>query len=85
MIIKIREEDTKKYNEINNNLGMERNKIGDLLIYFEKEKESILKKTKLLQQDLQNSLINIIHRYKLKKKKITNVDMVKGEIEIEDK
>jgi len=85
MTIKIREEDTKKYNEINNNLGIERNKIGDLLIYFEKEKESILNKTKLLQQDLQNCLVNIIHKYRLKKKKITNVDMVKGEIEIEDK
>ncbi len=85
MRIKIEEKDSKQYNEVNAELGGLRNKLGDLVIYYEKEKKRIFEKAVMLQQDIDNSLINIIHKYKLKKKKVLEVNIEEGYIEIEEK
>ena len=84
MRIEIKKEDTEKYNIINNNVARERDKIGDLLIYYEKEKKNSFDKLLVLQQDLQNCLINIMRKYKLHKQgiEIKDVNIEEGYIEI---
>lgn len=85
MRIKIEEKHTERYNKINMDLGKYRNELGDLLFSYEKDKKRILEKAVILQQDLENTLINIIHKYKLKNKKVLDVNIEEGYIEIEDK
>lgn len=84
MRIKIEKKYAEKYNEINMELGGQRNKLGDLVFYHEKEKKKILEKAIVLQQDLANSLISIMHHCKLKKKKIKDVNIEEGYIDVED-
>lgn len=85
MIINIKEEDRKDYYHLQEQLAIEKIKLANLLEYYEKNKEVLFNKMGYINQRLKDNVHRLIRKYKLKKKKILDVNMDAGFIKIEDK